>query len=195
MALAGASWQLDNGLAVKAISDPAAASAAALVRIEAGSFQAPTAWPGLAHLLEHMLFRGSANYGAQDGLMAWVASVGGRLNATTQATQTAFFFEVGADHLAPGLARLSDMLAAPQLASEAIAQEIEVIDAEYRLLRADVETRCEAAQRQMFSGLDAMHRFHIGSRAAFGSDISALQLALRQFHQRYFRAPNLTLWL
>ncbi|MEX5715708.1 hypothetical protein IC615_17500 [Serratia ureilytica] len=37
------------------------------------------------------------------------------------------------------------MLAVPQLAAEAIAQEIEVIDAEYRLLRADVETRCEAA--------------------------------------------------
>ena len=72
------------------------------------------------------------------------------------------------------------MLAAPQLAAEAIAQEIEVIDAEYRLLRAEVETRCEAAQRQMFTGLDAMHRFHIGSRAAFGSDISALQQALRQ---------------
>ena len=140
MALAGASWQLDNGLAVKAISDPAAASAAALVRIEAGSFQAPTAWPGLAHLLEHMLFRGSENFSAQDSLMGWVPSVGGRLNATTQATQTAFFFEVGADHLAQGLARLSDMLAAPQLAAEAIAQEIEVIDAEYRLLRAEVET-------------------------------------------------------
>ncbi len=65
MALAGASWQLDNGLAVKAISDPAADCAAALVRIEAGSFQAPVAWPGLAHLLEHMLFRGSANFSAR----------------------------------------------------------------------------------------------------------------------------------
>ncbi|MBH2958622.1 pyrroloquinoline quinone biosynthesis protein PqqF [Serratia marcescens] len=195
MALAAASWQLDNGLAVKAISDPAAASAAALVRIEAGSFQAPVAWPGLAHLLEHMLFRGSANFSAQDGLMGWVPSVGGRLNATTQATQTAFFFEVSADHLAQGLARLSDLLTAPQLAAEAIAQEVEIIDAEYRLLRAEVETRCEAAQRQMFGGLDAMHRFHIGSRAAFGNDISALQQALRQFHQRYFRAPNMTLWL
>ncbi len=195
MALAGASWQLDNGLAVKAISDPAADCAAALVRIEAGSFQAPVAWPGLAHLLEHMLFRGSANFSAQEGLMSWVPSVTGRLNATTQATQTAFFFEVGTEHLAQGLARLSDMLAAPQLATEAIEQEIEVIDAEYRLLRADGETRCEAAQRQMFGGPGAMHSFHIGSRAAFGSDISALQQALRQFHQCYFRAPNMTLWL
>ncbi|MGN2496538.1 pyrroloquinoline quinone biosynthesis protein PqqF [Serratia nevei] len=195
MTLTAASWQLDNGLAVKAISDPAVAAAAALVRIEAGSFQAPVAWPGLAHLLEHMLFRGSANFSAQDGLMGWVPSVGGRLNATTQATQTAFFFEVSADHLAQGLARLSDLLAAPQLAAEAIAQEVEVIDAEYRLLRAEVETRCEAAQRQMFGGLDAMHRFHIGSRAAFGNDIFALHQALRLFHQRYFRAPNMTLWL
>ncbi|HEI9781507.1 pyrroloquinoline quinone biosynthesis protein PqqF [Serratia marcescens] len=195
MALAGASWQLENGLAVKAISDPAVGCAAALVRIEAGSFQAPVAWPGLAHLLEHMLFRGSANFSAQEGLMSWVPSVTGRLNATTQATQTAFFFEVGTEHLAQGLTRLSDMLAAPQLATEAIEQEIEVIDAEYRLLRAEVETRCEAAQRQMFGGLGAMHRFHIGSRAAFGNDISALQQALRQFHQCYFRAPNMTLWL
>ncbi|WP_148875891.1 pyrroloquinoline quinone biosynthesis protein PqqF [Serratia marcescens] len=195
MTLAAASWQLDNGLAVKAISTPAAEAAAALVRIEAGSFQAPAAWPGLAHLLEHMLFRGSVNFSAQDGLMGWTQAAGGRLNATTRATQTAFFFEVGAEHLADGLARLSDMLAGPQLAAEAIAREIEVIDAEYRLLRADVETRCEAAQRQMFSGLDALHRFHVGSRAAFGSDISALQRALRQFHHHYYRATNMTLWL
>ncbi|HID9653851.1 TPA: pyrroloquinoline quinone biosynthesis protein PqqF [Serratia marcescens] len=195
MTLTAASWQFDNGLGVKAISDPTATGAAALVCIEAGSFQAPVAWPGLAHLLEHMLFRGSANFSAQDGLMGWVPSAGGRLNATTQATQTAFFFEVGAEHLAQGLARLSDMLAAPLLATEAIVQEIEVIDAEYRLLRADGETCCDAAQRQMFGGLEALHRFHIGSRAAFGNDISALQQALRQFHQRYFRAPNMTLWL
>ena len=190
-----ASWQLDNGLAVRAISTPDAEAAAALVRIEAGSFQAPAAWPGLAHLLEHMLFRGSVNFSAQDGLMGWTPAVGGRLNATTQATQTAFFFEVGAEQLAEGLARLIDMLAVPQLAAEAIAQEIEVIDAEYRLLRADGKTRCEAAQRQMFSGIDALHRFHIGSRAAFGSDIPALQRVLRQFHHHYYCAPNITLWL
>jgi coenzyme PQQ biosynthesis probable peptidase PqqF len=182
-------------LAVRAISTPDAEAAAALVRIEAGSFHAPAAWPGLAHLLEHMLFRGSVNFSAQDGLMGWTPAVGGRLNATTQATQTAFFFEVGAEQLAEGLARLIDMLAVPQLAAEAIAQEIEVIDAEYRLLRADGETRCEAAQRQMFSGIDALHRFHIGSRAAFGSDIPALQRVLRQFHHHYYRAPNITLWL
>lgn len=195
MELAVATWQLDNGLSVKAITDPAAANAAALVLIDSGCVQEPSDWPGLAHLLEHMLFRGSANFTAEEGLMSWSLSVGGRLNASTQVTQTAFFFEVGAEHLANGLARLSDMLAAPQLVAEAIAQEIEVIDAEYHLLRADAETRCAVAQWQMFNGFGALHRFHIGNRTVFGTNIPALQHALRQFHHRHFRAPNMTLWL
>jgi len=193
--IANACWLLDNGLRIHAVSDPAATCAAALVRVEAGSFQEPTAWPGLAHLLEHMLFRGSANFAAEDSLIAWAQSVGGRVNATTQTTQTALFFEAGSEHLADGLARLSDMLAAPRLTAGAVKQEIEVIDAEYHLLRTDAETCCEAAQRHMFSGIDALHRFHIGSRAAFGDNTPALQRALRQFHRRYFRAPAMTLWL
>jgi len=193
--IANACWLLDNGLRIHAASDPAATCAAALVRVEAGSFQEPTAWPGLAHLLEHMLFRGSANFAAEDSLIAWAQSVGGRVNATTQTTQTALFFEAGSEHLADGLARLSDMLAAPRLTAGAVKQEIEVIDAEYHLLRTDAETCCEAAQRHMFSGIDALHRFHIGSRAAFGDNTPALQRALRQFHRRYFRAPAMTLWL
>ncbi len=195
MESASASWQLDNGLCINAVSDPEAVCAAALVEVDAGSFHEPAAWPGLAHLLEHMLFRGSANFAAEDGLMSWAQSVGGRVNATTQATQTALFFEAGSGHLADGLARLSDMLAAPQLTAGAVKQEIEIIDAEYQLLRADAETCCEAAQRQMFSGIAALHRFHIGSRAAFGDNIPALQRALRQFHRHYFRAPQMTLWL
>lgn len=195
MEIANACWLLDNGLRINALSDPAATCAAALVQVEAGSFQEPADWPGLAHLLEHMLFRGSADFAPEDNLIAWAQSVGGRVNATTLATQTALFFEAGGEHLADGLARLSDMIAAPRLAAGAVKQEIEVIDAEYHLLRADAETCCEAAQREMFSGIDALHRFHIGSRAAFGDNIPALQHALRQFHRRYFRAPTMTLWL
>jgi len=195
MEITSASWRLDNSLSINAVSDPAATCAAALVQVEAGSFHEPAAWPGLAHLLEHMLFRGSADFAAEDSLIAWAQSVGGRVNATTQATQTALFFEAGSEHLADGLARLSDMLAAPQLTAGAVKQEIEIIDAEYQLLRADAETCCEAAQRHMFSGFAALHHFHIGSRAVFGDNISALQCALRQFHRHYFRAPQMTLWL
>ncbi|CAI0800853.1 Protease 3 precursor [Serratia entomophila] len=186
-----ASLRLDNGLRVRLISDPAAGRAAALMRIEAGSQQEPQAWPGLAHLLEHMLFRGGEAFAAEDGLMRWVPAHGGRLNATTRATQTAFFFEVDAAQLGAGTDRLIDMLSAPLLAPEAAMQEAGIIDAEYRLLRTDAETLCEAAQRQAFG----LHRFHIGNRAAFGEDAAALQHALRQYHRQHYGAANMTLWL
>lgn len=188
-------WRLASGMRINAISDPSATRAAALLLVDTGSVHEPAEWPGLAHLLEHLLFRGSANVAAGDGLMSWVQSVGGKVNASTQAVQTAFFFEASAEHLAGGLDRLSDMLAAPGLADRDIAQEIEVIDAEYRLLRDDPETCCQAAERQMFKGIAALRRFHIGSRETFGTDIPRLQRALRQFHQRRFRPAGMTLWL
>lgn len=189
------SVRLGNGLRVNLISDPAATRAAALMQVDAGSYHEPLAWPGLAHLLEHMLFRGSERFQARDGLMNWVPSQGGRLNATTQATRTFFFFEVGPEQFDTGIDRLIDMLSAPLLATEALDQEADIIDAEYQLLRTEGETLCEAAQQQAFDGIAAMHRFHIGSRAGFGEDMAVLRHALQQFHQRYYNAANMTLWL
>jgi len=190
-----ASLRLANGLRVNLVSDPGDSSAAALMRIDAGSYHAAEDWPGLAHLLEHMLFRGSARFPDRQRLMSWIPAQGGRLNATTLATQTAYFFEIDAPRLADGLERLMDMLSAPLLAIDALAQEIGVIDAEYRLLCSDAASLCLAAQQHAFSGIEAMHRFHVGHREAFGDDMAALRRALRQFHTRYYQAGNMTLWL
>src|SRR5476649_908921 len=121
MARQTACVRLGNGLRVNLISESAQARGAALMRINAGSYQEPTAWPGLAHLLEHMLFHGSRDFRGQESVMHWVPTRGGRLNATTLGTQTAFFFELDAPDLAAGVARLADMLVAPLLPQEALA--------------------------------------------------------------------------
>ncbi|WP_338564568.1 insulinase family protein [Erwinia sp. E_sp_W01_6] len=102
---------LSNGLRVNLIHDPNASRAAALFQLSAGSHDAPARWPGLAHLLEHVLFAGSENYRAEQRLMAWGPASGARLNATTHAHYTAWFFDIAADRLAEGLPRLVDMLA------------------------------------------------------------------------------------
>jgi secreted Zn-dependent insulinase-like peptidase len=137
--------RLANGLRVHAITQPGAQRAAALVRIETGSYHEPDAWPGLAHLLEHTLFAESARYRDQQRLMPWVQRQGGQLNATTRGEQTAFFFEVGSGRLADGLARLHDMLSAPAFPLAAIQAETAAIDAEYGLLKRHGETLREAA--------------------------------------------------
>lgn len=187
--------RLANGLRVHAITQPGARRAAALVRIETGSHHEPQAWPGLAHLLEHTLFAESARYRDQQRLMPWVQGQGGQLNATTRAQQTAFFFEVAPERLADGLARLHDMLVAPQFPLTAIQAETAAIDAEYGLLKRHGETLREAATLLACEGGPALQRFHVGSRAAFGDDPRTLQTALRDFHQRHYRAGSMSLWL
>jgi coenzyme PQQ biosynthesis probable peptidase PqqF len=186
--------RLSNGLRVERVSDPQATRAAALLQVDVGSHQEPDAWPGLAHLLEHLLFAGSRSFSGAQRLMSWLPAQGGRLNATTQGSSTAFFFECAPSQLAEALARLSDMLAAPLLAEEAIRQEISTLDAECQLLSSHQETLCEAALSSAFQP-HPWQRFQAGNARHFGSDIAALLAALRQFHQRYYRAPHMTLWL
>ena len=187
--------RLANGLTVRLCHDAQATEAAALLQIACGSDSEPARWPGLAHLLEHLLFAGSQHYADQQRLMSWVPAQGGRLNATTRADRTACFFSLPSAALEAGLMRLVDMLAFPLLELTAIAQEIEVIDAEYRLLSKDAQTLRGAAQRHFFSGPPAMRRFHVGSRASFGAALAPLRQALTTFHQRHYHAAAMTLWL
>lgn len=184
-----------NGLRVELVHQPDARQAAALIQVGAGSHDEPDRWPGLAHLLEHLLFTGSAGWPDDGRLMSWIAAQGGRVNATTLARRSAWFFEVAPPQLADGLARLQDMLCHPLLDHQAIRQEIAVIEAEYQLIQQHQPSRTEAALLHAASAPPAFRRFQIGSRASFGEEMTALQQALRQFLQRHFYAANMQLWL
>ncbi|ELZ1657875.1 pyrroloquinoline quinone biosynthesis protein PqqF [Cronobacter sakazakii] len=187
--------RLESGIPITLIHQPQATQAAALWRVNAGSLHEPDDWPGLAHLLEHMLFRESEGYRDDARLMRWVPDQGGRLNASTRLCQTAFFFEVPAQALAPGLSRLTDMLAAPRFTPATLMQEAQVIDAEYRLLAQDAATRREAALLALMAGDARLKRLRIGHQAAFGEDPARLRAALTAFHHQHYHAGNLHLWL
>lgn len=195
MPLVSRSLQLPNGLQLQLIHQPDASRAAALVQVATGSHHEPARWPGLAHLLEHLLFTGSRAFADEQRLMPWIQGQGGRVNATTLQQRTAFFFEVAAPQLADGLSRLTDMLTAPLFTPAAIAQEVAVIDAEYQLLQRHTPTLCEAALLSGVTQPSAFQRFQVGSRAHFGDDIAALRAALFAFHQRDYRSANMQLWL
>lgn len=187
------SLQLANGLTCRLYHQPDARQAAALISVEAGSLNEDDEWPGLAHLMEHLLFCGSEGFSAREGLMSWVPAQGGQLNATTRLNRSAFFFQVPPPTLEAGLHRLCDMLASPSLSLQAIQQEITVIEAEYRLLQNHPETLSHAA---LFEKLPPHYqRFRVGSRAAFGDNLEELQTALRRYHRRFYLASGMTLWL
>ena len=186
---------LANGLAVALRHDPELPQAAALVRIGAGSHQAPAAYPGLAHFLEHLFFLGSRHYPAADGLMPLVQRLGGELNASTRETTTDFFFALAPEHLAAGLARLLDMLAAPLLAPDAQRREREVLHAEFIAWSRSADTRRDLA---LAAGLPVAHPaagFHAGNRYSLSLQAPAFQAALRAFHDHHYRGANALLVL
>lgn len=189
------SLTLANGLRCYLIHQPRAGEAAALLKVDAGSLQEPDGWPGLAHLLEHLLFADSGDFRGEERLMPWAQRRGGQVNASTQLSESAYFFQAGPDDLHEGLTRLVDMLAAPLLLPEAITREVAVIDAEYRLLQGHADTLCEAALLDLLPNHPALARFRVGSRRTFGDNVTELAAALRAFHRRYCGAANAALWL
>lgn len=91
MTLATRTVTLPGGLQATLVHQPQADRAAALARVAAGSHHEPSCFPGLAHLLEHLLFYGGERYQDDDRLMGWVQRQGGSVNATTLARHSAFF--------------------------------------------------------------------------------------------------------
>lgn len=186
---------LPNGLRLHLAHDPAASRAAAWLRVAAGSHDEPSAHPGLAHFLEHLSFLGGAAFPGDERLMAWLQVRGGQVNASTRGRTTDYFFEVTAEHLGAGLARLIDMLARPLLDIDAQRREREVLEAEYLARSADEQTLIDAA---LALGLPAGHplrRFAAGRRDSLALENDAFQRALREFHAAHYHAGNCQLWL
>lgn len=186
---------LPNGLRLHLTHDPAASRAAAWLRVAAGSHDEPNAHPGLAHFLEHLSFLGGAAFPGDERLMPWLQVRGGQVNASTRGRTTDYFFEVTAEHLGAGLARLIDMLARPLLDIDAQRREREVLEAEYLARSADEQTLIDAA---LALGLPAGHplrRFVAGRRDSLALENDAFQRALREFHAAHYHAGNCQLWL
>lgn len=88
---------LQNGLRLLIISDPKTDFSACAFRVDAGSFEEPTEYLGLAHFLEHMLFLGSKKYPESDEYEDFFNKFGGYSNAWTSDNYTTYNFEIS-DH-------------------------------------------------------------------------------------------------
>ncbi|RON07545.1 coenzyme PQQ biosynthesis protein PqqF [Pseudomonas brassicacearum] len=186
---------LANGLRVSLRHAPGLKRCAAALRVAAGSHDAPLAWPGLAHFLEHLFFLGTERFPADDGLMAYVQRHGGQLNASTRERTTDFFFELPPQAFTGGLERLCDMLAHPRLNLDDQLREREVLEAEFIAWSQDVEAQRQVA---LFNGLSPDHPlrgFHAGNRDSLVVQQPEFQQALNAFYQRFYQTGQITLSL
>ncbi|MCU1749233.1 pyrroloquinoline quinone biosynthesis protein PqqF [Pseudomonas sp. 6D_7.1_Bac1] len=186
---------LANGLRISLRHAPGLKRCAAALRVAAGSHDAPLAWPGLAHFLEHLLFLGTERFPADDGLMAYVQRHGGQLNASTRERTTDFFFELPPQAFAGGLERLCDMLGHPYLSPDDQLREREVLEAEFIAWSQDAEAQRHVAS---FNGLSPDHPlrgFHAGNRDSLAVQQPEFQQALNTFYQHFYQTGQMTLSL
>jgi zinc protease len=150
-----------------------------------GSNEAPQGFPGTAHALEHMMFRGSPELSG-DQLTKVAAAMGGEFNADTRQTVTRYFFTVPKQDLDVALhiesIRMRSLLATDALWNHergAIKQEVagDLSDPEY------------VFQKELLSAM-----FHgtpyafdaLGTRPSFDATTAAM---LQKFHNTWY-APN-----
>lgn len=176
---------LDNGLRVVIVRSPLAPVVSTVVNYLVGSDEAPEGFPGMAHALEHMMFRGTPDLSA-DQLSAIAAGMGGRFNAQTTQSLTQYFYTVPAQDLSVVLhieaTRMRDILADEPLWKQergAIEQEVaaDLSNPQYVFY-----TR---VLKHIFAGTPYAHDA-LGTRPSF--DHTTIKM-LHKFHSTWY-APN-----
>ena len=117
---------LPNGLRVISETMPAVRSVAVGCWVDTGSRDETAAEAGCSHFLEHLLFKGSERFTAQDIAQAFDA-VGARSNAFTSKEYTCFWAQLRDDDLPMGMDLLAEMLLRPAFRPEDIAAEANVV--------------------------------------------------------------------
>lgn len=118
--------KLSNGLTISVDPMPSLQSAALGVWARAGSVDEREDEHGLAHLLEHMAFKGTTTRSARD-IAEEIEAVGGYLNAATSHQRTGYYVRLLKDDLPLGLDILSDILLNPLFDETEFAREKEVV--------------------------------------------------------------------
>ncbi|HEY0628550.1 MAG TPA: pitrilysin family protein [Sphingomicrobium sp.] len=118
--------RLANGLTVAIDAMPGAQSAAIGLHAFVGSRSEPDGKGGLAHLVEHMVFKGARGRDAR-AIAEAIEDVGGSLNAWTARDQTAFHARTLAPDVGLALELIADLVRAPKLDETELEREKLVI--------------------------------------------------------------------
>ncbi len=119
---------LSNGLTVLVQRAPSAPVVAVVTHVRAGYFDEPDEWVGIAHVLEHMFFKGTARRGPGD-IARETQLVGGYINAGTIYDKTVYYTVLPSSQggLRQALDVQADALRNAAIDPDELARELEVI--------------------------------------------------------------------
>ena len=129
-------YRLANGLKLIVREDNRAPTVAHMVWYKAGSMDETNGRTGVAHVLEHMMFKGTKTIKSGD-FSKRVAAMGGRENAFTSMDYTAYFQQIERSKLAEVMRLEADRMNNLNFDDAEFAKEIQVVMEERRLRTED----------------------------------------------------------
>jgi zinc protease len=127
-----ADFTLANGLEIVVVPDHRTPVVTHMVWYKVGSADETPGQSGLAHFLEHLMFKGTAKNPAGRFTQV-VATLGGQENAFTTADYTAFFQRIARGHLEEMMAFEADRMTGLVLSDENVLPERKVVLEEYNM--------------------------------------------------------------
>jgi predicted Zn-dependent peptidase len=178
---------LDNGLRLITERMPQVRSVTIGVWLMRGSRHERDARGGIAHFVEHMLFKGTATRTAEDIAQA-IDSIGGQLDAFTAKEYASYYIKVLDEHLPLAVDLLSDIVLRPAFAPEEIEREKKVILEEIKMVEDTPDDLVHEIFTQHFWEGHPLGRPILGSKETVESFTSE---SLREYFRGVYVAPNM----
>jgi predicted Zn-dependent peptidase len=180
---------LDNGLTVLTLEDHATPVVAFQMWVKAGS-RDESFHTGIAHLFEHMMFKGSKNIGPEEHARL-VGSRGGRINAFTSRDVTVYHEDVTSESLPLVIDLEAERLAHLDISQATLDKEREVVLEERRLRVEDSPGGLAFEALAALTWVAHPYRWPV---IGWRSDVEAVTVeACREFFDTYYSANNVVL--
>ncbi|HEY1555148.1 MAG TPA: pitrilysin family protein [Kofleriaceae bacterium] len=181
--------RLDNGLTVHVAAGHPSPVVALQAWVGTGSADEAPAVAGVAHVLEHMLFKGSSAFGVGE-LSRAIERAGGEINAWTAFDHTVYHAVLARDHADVAIDALGDALTAPRVEPHELERERRVILEE---IRQGGDDPARSVAQSLFAAAYVAHPYR---RPVIGTADSVQRLGERElveFFRSYYVADNVTL--
>jgi zinc protease len=180
---------LNNGLTVVLLPTQLAPVVAIQAWVGVGSADESPNQAGLSHLMEHMLFKGTARRGVGE-IAREVELAGGEINAWTSRDSTVFHLVMPSRYAEVGIDVLSDALIHSSFDADELSREREVVLEE---IRQGKDEPMRALAQSMFSGAFERHPYR---NPVIGTPESVAKFRrsdLLKFRDRWYRGSNTAL--
>src|SRR6185437_6598745 len=178
---------LDNGLRLITETMPHVRSVSIGVWLTRGSRHESEAQSGIAHFVEHMLFKGTGTRSAED-IAQEIDSIGGQLDAFTAKEYASYYIKVLDEHLPTAVDLLSDIVMHPRFEQDDLDREQKVILEEIKMVEDTPDDLVHEVFTQHFWEGHPLGRPILGSKETVESLTAAI---LREYFGTTYVAPNL----